>query len=588
MKKNGFTLVELLAVIAILAILVIIVLPNIITMFRNAKRDAFGTEVKTIYKQAETDFISDNFNNAAGKNYCSDSSNNECKKLSISTNKEYYVEMDIRGKVACIAVKDDTFVYVYDSPNSIEDISVENIKSVTDTDMDLKDCSYIFNATSDGIEANFLTGTEVSVKMKLLAGNNISNNSIYSYDNNIKAIKKSPTEPTDENKEYKNIVSTSDSPYPIYMWYEDNTIYYWSEDTTPNLNKLSSTMFFGFEALENIEGLADFDASNVEVMNWMFGYCTKLPNLDALSSWNTANVTSMAETFDACKSLVSMDGVKNWNVKKVKDMWQIFACDYNLETVDLSNWETKSLESFGNVFGMWDDRGYPYLNSKLKRVYLSDKFDTSKVTSMFGLLANNRVIEDYSFLSYLDVSKVKQMSQFFQYNTSLKNVDALANWNTSSLENMTGMFQISSITNLNGLKNWDTSNVKIMNSLFNGCNSLIDASGISNWNTSNVENMAYAFRADNGASKLTNLDISKWDMSKVKVYDYFLLNLRKVNSEFTVNNPNVTSYSYMLYYCANNGGRVVVNYTAATESLVDKMIATKSSGANIVKGSLVE
>ena len=594
MKKNGFTLVELLAVIAILAILVIIVLPNVLMMFRDGKRKAFGVEVKTIYKQAESDYISGNFDNSAGTYYCSGERNgdtgyskDECKNLNVSTNKDYYVEVNGKGKVSCIAVKDGSFIYVYDKPNSVSDISIDDIKDINETDIDLKDCSDLYNE-EDAIEANFLTGAEVNIKMKLLAGNNITDNSVYHSDKNVKAIKSSLTEPTEENKEYKNIVSTEDSPYPIYMWYEDNTIYYWSQDPTPNLNKLSSTMFFGFDALENIDGLANFDASNVEVMNWLFGYCTKLPNLDALSSWDTSNVVSMAETFDACYGLVSMDGIKNWNVKKVKDMWQLFSCDYSLETVDLSNWETDSLESFGNVFGMWDNRGYPYLNSKLKRVYLSDKFDTSKVTSMFGLLANNRVIEDYSFLSYLDVSNVRVMNQFFQYNLGMKNVDALANWNTSNVESMSGMFQITSLTNLNGLKNWNTSKVISMNSIFNSCNSLTDASGISNWNTSKVEDMGYAFRADNVGSKLANLDISKWDMSKVKKYDYFLLNLRKVNSEFTINNPNVTSYSYMLYYCANNGGKVVVNYTAATENLVNKMVATKSSGANVVKGVLVE
>ena len=42
-NKNGFTLVELLAVIAILAILVIIALPNVIKMFNNAKKSSFLT-----------------------------------------------------------------------------------------------------------------------------------------------------------------------------------------------------------------------------------------------------------------------------------------------------------------------------------------------------------------------------------------------------------------------------------------------------------------------------------------------------------------------------------------------------------------
>lgn len=41
MNKRGFTLVELLAVIAILALLVIIALPNVLSMFNNAKKIYF-------------------------------------------------------------------------------------------------------------------------------------------------------------------------------------------------------------------------------------------------------------------------------------------------------------------------------------------------------------------------------------------------------------------------------------------------------------------------------------------------------------------------------------------------------------------
>ena len=43
MNKKGFTLVELLAVIAILALIVIIALPNVFSMFNEAKKDTFLT-----------------------------------------------------------------------------------------------------------------------------------------------------------------------------------------------------------------------------------------------------------------------------------------------------------------------------------------------------------------------------------------------------------------------------------------------------------------------------------------------------------------------------------------------------------------
>ena len=57
MKKKGFTLVELLAVIAILAILVIIALPNVLSMFRDAKENTFVEEVQKLYQTAETAYI---------------------------------------------------------------------------------------------------------------------------------------------------------------------------------------------------------------------------------------------------------------------------------------------------------------------------------------------------------------------------------------------------------------------------------------------------------------------------------------------------------------------------------------------------
>ena len=47
-NKKGFTLVELLAVIAILAILVIIALPNVMNLFKTAKRNAFETQVRKV------------------------------------------------------------------------------------------------------------------------------------------------------------------------------------------------------------------------------------------------------------------------------------------------------------------------------------------------------------------------------------------------------------------------------------------------------------------------------------------------------------------------------------------------------------
>ena len=56
----------------------------------------------------------------------------------------------------------------------------------------------------------------------------------------------------------------------------------------------------------------------------------------------------------------------------------------------------------------------------------------------------------------------------------------------------------------------DTSNVTNMNSMFNGASSLTNLD-VSHWNTSKVTDMSYMFYA----SGLTNLDVSNWDTSQV-------------------------------------------------------------------------
>jgi len=56
MKKNGFTLVELLAVIVVLAILVLLAMPRVTTMMENARINSFVVEGNELVKVAQTAF----------------------------------------------------------------------------------------------------------------------------------------------------------------------------------------------------------------------------------------------------------------------------------------------------------------------------------------------------------------------------------------------------------------------------------------------------------------------------------------------------------------------------------------------------
>ena len=122
--KKGFTLVELLAVIAILAILVIIALPNVMGMFRNAKKNSFITEVKEIYKTAESTWMSDSMFDTNEKAYsrCTSGCSNPLD-LSGREELEYYIKLDKAGKVTDLYATDGTYQYSYEGGNlKIEDI----------------------------------------------------------------------------------------------------------------------------------------------------------------------------------------------------------------------------------------------------------------------------------------------------------------------------------------------------------------------------------------------------------------------------------------------------------------------------------
>ena len=143
MKKQGFTLVELLAVIAILAILVIIALPNVLKMFNDAKKNSFLTEAKTVYSEAGKKYISDSITSPGNNEhiYCK-SKTDSLNPLNLSGRGiNYYIKTDSNGNVNTIVVWDDTR-YIAKKDSKIDITSLTESKDITD---DIK------NATCDNI-----------------------------------------------------------------------------------------------------------------------------------------------------------------------------------------------------------------------------------------------------------------------------------------------------------------------------------------------------------------------------------------------------------------------------------------------------
>lgn len=123
----------------------------------------------------------------------------------------------------------------------------------------------------------------MNIRMKTLAGDkstgtNISNKTII-------AIQRSDTEPSNTVKSNTNfLISTDDSENPVYMWFEDGTIKWWSEAKTVNAGASLQNLCHGIRTLTDISGLSSWKTDNVTDMNGIFQECCELIDLSPLAN----------------------------------------------------------------------------------------------------------------------------------------------------------------------------------------------------------------------------------------------------------------------------------------------------------------
>lgn len=172
MKKKGFTLVELLAVIAILAILVIIALPNVLSMYNEARKNAFTTEVKDHYKAAEQKYML----NAGSQIIFSNADNAPASavKLEMSGNKKtkYYMIFNANGDCTRFVATNGTYgIDIADEKILIEDIGVEDKDGTNGTKYAVKEADTAFTVTISTTNGNTTATLTGNVKGAAEAGN---------------------------------------------------------------------------------------------------------------------------------------------------------------------------------------------------------------------------------------------------------------------------------------------------------------------------------------------------------------------------------------------------------------------------------
>ena len=121
MKKNAFTLIELLAILVILSILVIILIPTLKDSIDEAKKSTYDDQVNTITSAAESYFINSNFR--------VDSNTPKVMYLNDIVSSEYIHSKEIVNPVTedtmtgCVLIKYYSNQYHYEYIDSITECS---------------------------------------------------------------------------------------------------------------------------------------------------------------------------------------------------------------------------------------------------------------------------------------------------------------------------------------------------------------------------------------------------------------------------------------------------------------------------------
>ena len=386
--------------------------------------------------------------------------------------------------------------------------------------------------------------------------------------------------PTQKNKVYGYLVDTglkdsTDNTKPLY------NLYIVSE--APIFAPVNSSWIFSFFKYENSKFISNlisidfnnnFNTSNVtdmsNMLNMEYDSNSSLQSLD-LSSFNTSNVTNMSHIFSSCSTLTNLD-ISSFNTVNVTNMEDMFRSCSSLTSLDLSNFNTTNVTTMSGMF--WGC-------SSLTSLDLSN-FNTINVTTMSGMFWGCSSLTSLDLNSF-NTLNITNMMNMFAYCSSLISLN-LSSFNTANVANMAQMFwRCSSLTTLD-LSNFNTSNVTTMSGMFVLCSSLTNLD-LSSFNTSNVTDMVNMFSS---CSSLTNLDLSSFNTAKVTRMFSMFEECFRLTTTINIMCVNVTDYSKMFYYAATDpNAKIIVNYTSETETLVDKMIATKSSNSNIIKGNQI-
>ena len=284
---------------------------------------------------------------------------------------------------------------------------------------------------------------------------------------------------------------------------------------------------------------------------------------------NSQSVIAYIVPDDTNSSLYKLTICADGEILVPKEIREYFSAMSSVQNIDLSNFNTKNVESMSNMFRQCQN---------LTNINI-ENLNTSNVTNMQGIFRECTNLKSIN-LEKFDLSKVQTVQDMFYNDYNLETVVFNSNTKTGNMENISEMFwNCNSLSNIN-IENWDTSKVTDMSSLFRNCYELSNIN-IGNWDVSKVEDMSYMFE---NTKKIGNIDLSNWNTSNVADMRYMFYNDTSNIETIKLTNwvtEKVTNMSYMFYGNNNLKELYLNNMVFSQVSSYENMFLNAKSGITV-------
>ena len=304
-----------------------------------------------------------------------------------------------------------------------------------------------------------------------------------------------------------------------------------------------------------------------------FNGCSKLTSLD-LTHWDVSGVKNGSVMFSGCSGLTSLN-ISNWDVSSVQFGNSMFQGCTSLSELDLTSFKTTAMQGDNhNMFVGWTSDQIVYIHDTNWTI------DTSSYNATF-VRRLSKLIAKYTFNNSVSDCLPKFNNTILPSSPNYKISDMVNGTVTTRLISTDGELPTRihfsddgyhagrSIITCDYL---DISNCTSLYLLFYGCNKLTYVN-TSSWNTSKVENFEYAFRDTqittldttnidvsnainlrgmfDSCSRITSLDLSSWNVSKTRTLNILFKGCYSLTSLdiSTWDTSNVDNMESMFYNC---------------------------------------